>query len=87
MPLPTESKWDPFLFKMLTGRSCLSNLLPRDGNFDKSFKLSKLGRGKVQQLGSYIKKVHSSAAGRAGFICAFVLAGGFKALLAGGAGG
>lgn len=61
--------------------------MPRDGNFDKSFKLSKLGRGKVQQLGSYIKKVHSSATGHAGFICAFVLAGGFKALLAGGAGG
>lgn len=35
---PTESKWDPFLFKMLTGcPSWLGNLLPRDRNFDKSF--------------------------------------------------
>lgn len=35
---PTKSKWDLFLFKMLTGcPSWLGNLLPRDRNFDKSF--------------------------------------------------
>lgn len=47
---------------MLTGwPSWQSNLLPRDRNFDKSF--STLSCGKVQQLGSYIKKVYFSALG------------------------
>lgn len=66
------TKWDLFRFKMLTGWSCPGNLLPRDRDFDKSFKLSKLGHGKVRQLGSYIKEVHFPATGRGGFIYTFV---------------
>ena len=39
------------------------NLLLTDRNSDKSLSSASSGRGKVQQLGFYVKEVHSSALG------------------------